>query len=228
MSKKIFLLCIVFVVAFSSAAYSQHSVGVRGGMVAGSVRFSPAEETAFHIAKPQFGVSYKYLGGDKYLGGIMADLNYTEKAFVVFPRAKSDSSYVRSIRTIELPILWQPHVYMFKNRCRLFLNLGPYVSYHVGSEWEFISQENGVLESGEYDYNTMRDNNLEYGVMGGVGFSVYIAKKIEVFAEGRYAFGFSDILKNKGIYNKNPAESPMQTISVSFGVYYNFGKKSNK
>ncbi len=225
MFKRVFLLYIIFVAALATTVYSQHFVGVRGGGVAGSVRFLPSEETAYHIAKPQFGVSYKYLGGDKYVGGIEIDLNYTEKAFKVLPRPKSDSSYVRSIRTLELPIMWQPHVYMFKKRARLFINLGPYLAYHLGSDWEFRSKENGLLEGGEYEYNTLRDNNIEYGLIGGAGYSVTIAKRVEVLAEFRYTFGFSDILKNKGVYSKNPSESPMDTMSVSFGVYYKFGKK---
>ncbi len=224
MIKRVLLLYIVLMSALSSVAFSQHYIGVRGGATAASIRFSPSEEAAYYIAKPEFGVSYKYVGGDSYVGAIEVDFLYKEKAFKVYPEMDSDSVYVRSFRTVELPFLWQPHIYFLNNRARLFFNLGPFVSYHISSDWTFSSGEAGLLDGGEYEYNTLRDNYFEYGVVGGVGYGIMIAQRIEVAADFRYHFGFSDILKNRGSYSSNPSESPMTTLSVSMGVSYRFGK----
>lgn len=204
--------------------YGQHYIGIRGGGGGGNVRFKPNQETALHMITPLAGISYKYYGGDKFFGGIEIDLSVQQKGYKVLPRPKSDSSYIRTITSIELPFLWQPHIDMFKKRARFFLNAGPYVSYNLSSREKFITKEDGEIYNREYKFNNEKDNRMEYGLTFGAGYGVTIAKRIDVQAEFRYNFGLSNILKSHTKYPSNPSESPMDFLSVSIGVYYKFGK----
>lgn len=229
MIKYIIYIC-VFVLTLTSEAYAQHSVGVRGGGSYSSVRFRPREEKEMAGIFPVFGVSYRYHGGDKYLGGIQVDINYVEKGYKNLARVKSDSSYNRSVTAIELPFLWQPHIGLFKNRAMIYLNAGPYISYIMGSSSEkFISKQKGLLWERPYDFDPIKDNVFEYGLLGGLGLAFTIKKRFDVFAEFRYNFGFSDMLKNPNKYpDSQYFESPMDQMSVTFGVYYRFLKNKNK
>ena len=215
------LLALLFAGARPAAA--QHYVGVRGGVGGGSVRFEPSRETQMLFALPVFGVSYKYYGFGKVVGGIQADLNYIVKGYKELERPQGDTSYQRRLTAVELPVMWQPHVYFFKRRMRVFLNAGPYLSYNISSSYKVVSKKNGVLESGTYRLESLRDNRLEYGLAGGGGFSVAV-RRFEIQTEFRYVFGYSDMLKNGNKYPGNPLRSPMSHMNVTLGLYYRLGQ----
>lgn len=219
-----YIITLMFLSA--SVVQAQHYVGIRGGATAGKIRMKPLVEAEYLITYPTVGLSYKYYGTDKVLGGIQIDLNIVNKGYKILDKVKSDTSYQRTITAVEIPFMWQPHVNLFKGGARLFLNLGPYISYSISSKDKKVSEKNGVLWKRSYPYNSLVDNRLECGLVGGGGFSVAI-KRFEVLAEFRYSFGFSDVLKNHTKYKGNPDSSPLDCMSVSVGVYYKLqgGKK---
>lgn len=215
-------------VVTASNLSGQHFIGLKGGMGGGSIRLNPTTEQNTMWGLPSFSLQYQYIGGDYIFGGIEVDLNYTQKGYITLPRMDSDTSYRRKVNTIELPFLWHPYVDMFKNKFRLFLNAGPYLAYNISSSYETVSQERGVLESGDYEWDPLRDNRLEYGLMGGAGFSLQITKNIDILGEFRYTLGFSDLLKNPNKYSGNPYESPLSLMSVLVGVSYKIGGGKSK
>lgn len=223
MKNKILLLLILSIITIGQC-YSQHYIGVRGGGGGGNVRFKPNQETEYNMITPLYGISYKYYGGDKFFGGIEIDLSVQQKGYNTLPRPKSDSVYSRTITSIELPFLWQPHINMFKKRARFFLNAGPYISYNLSSEEKFSTKLDGEIYKRKYNFNTEKDNKMEYGLTFGAGYGVTIAKRIDVQAEFRYNFGLSNILKTSTKYPTNPYESPIDFMSVSIGIYYKFSK----
>lgn len=230
MIKRTLYLISVLLLAVVAEVSAQHAVGVRGGGGYSSVKFNPREESSMTGIHPMFGVLYRYRGGDKVLGGIEIDANFVKKGYKKLTDVKSDYSYNRTVSAIEVPFLWQPHVNMFKKRMSVYLNIGPYLSVITGSSSEkFISKKEGVISETPYDFDPIKDNRFEYGLMGGAGFTVAVWK-FDVFAEFRYVYGFSDMLKNPNKYPQSKYyESPISQMNVSFGVIYKFlNKKQNK
>ncbi len=206
----------------------QHYVGVRGGAVAGKARIKPTVESKYFMPTPVAGISYKYYGTDRFLGGIQIDLNVLQKGFKTIPESsKPDTSYRRTITAIELPFLWQPHANLFHGHARVFLNLGPYVSYSLSSKEEMVSARDGVLWKGDYVYDSRRDNRLEIGLAGGGGLAIAI-RRFELQAEFRYVFGFSDMLKQPMKYPGNPDSSPIDQMNISLGLYYQLFKQKKE
>lgn len=204
------------------SASGQTYVGVRGGYGIGNARFVSAKETKNLFGLLSGGVSAKYFSDIKFVGAVQVDLQYFENGFKYDLLKDSDSSYMRTVNTIELPLMWQPHIYIMNRNGRIFMNLGLNLGYNVSSYETYTSKENGVYYEGEYEFKLVRDNRFNYGLVGGIGISVF-HKRFEFVAEGRYYYGYSDILKNYTQYPYNPMRSPVDNINVSFGVYYRFG-----
>lgn len=230
------LLMIWFVAAGSLSA--QHYIGVRGGYGGGTGRFdytrlNSSRETEFLFGWPSGGVSWKYYGPQRNVGGLQADLQFVTKGYrelsnprLVDEEIIYDNFYERELEAIELPFMWQPHVYVFKRKGRVFINLGIYLSY-IRSAYERygLTENSAVLSEGKYSMKSPRDNRFEYGLCGGLGFS-YMFGKFEVSAEARYSFGYSDLMKANAKYPLNPYNrTPIDMLNVSLGLHYRLGNK---
>lgn len=213
---------------------AQHYVGVRGGFGGGTGRFEPKpDERGTVWGLSHGGISWKYYSADKYLGGIEADLLFMQQGYREYDLsyvppdsndpAERESYYQRTVNSITLPVYWQTHGYMFARRMRVFLNLGVYVSYNYSSKEESHDYITGETTSGKYDMKSVRDNPFTYGLAGGAGLS-WSFDRLEIFAEGRYYFGYGDILRNRNRYEYNPLRSPLDNYQIAFGVYWRLGK----
>jgi len=219
---------------------AQHYIGVRGGYGGGSARFdyasSPggARENRYIFGWPSGGISWKYYTEESVVGAVQADLQMVKKGYRVLMNGyfSSDTEqyeypdyYDRTLSAIELPFMWHIHVYLFQRRMRMFVNLGIYASYIYDSyEKEGKTEGWTVSSEGKYKMNNVVDNQFEYGLCGGFGIS-YMFGRYEIFAEGRYSFGYGDILRSKSkypesIYNRTPVDM----VNVSMGLYYRLGK----
>lgn len=233
--KKIRIILLSLLVWGTTPLSAQHFIGVRGGYGGGSGgRFVPAIESKTQWGLYSGGVSYKFYSETKYVGGIQVDLQYIGKGYAYKLTSKSDTSFHRKINTIELPIMWQPHVYMANNHVRVFMNLGVNFSYNTSSTYQFRSRKSGILERGTYPMQLTRDNRFGYGLTGGFGYAL-IFNRVEVSAEGRYTLGFADILKRSTKYRadpdyselpmlRKPFQTPLDNFNLSIGVHYRFGK----
>lgn len=222
--KRFLTILAISILGLTSSLSAQHYVGVRGGWGGGSARFFPQREMGYEWGLPSAGISYKFYSNTKYVGAIELDLQYMSRGFMYDFERKGDESYHRRVNSIDLPFMWQPHIYMFNRHARFFINLGVQFSYNIDSEYSIVSKQNGVLESGDYPLSLTRDNRLGYGLCGGAGFGVFIGR-FELALEGRYYYGYSDILRNSTKYEGNPVRSPLDNINISAGLYYRLGKE---
>lgn len=222
--KKILFILILFLSAVEINA--QHSFGVRGGGGYSSVNFRPRHEKKMAGMFPNFGVSYRYIGGDKFVGGIQIDLSYVKTGYTTLEAPKSDITSTRTLESFELPFLWHPHIKMGKKkRGVVFLNLGPYIGLTYGSSDIEVKNKGVVTEVIPYKFDSLKDNVFHYGLMGGAGFGGSFGR-FEIVAEFRYVYGFSDIVRNPNKYpSSSYYESPMSQMNFSIGFYYNFIKK---
>lgn len=236
------VLSAVLLLLWAPPAFAQHYIGLKGGYGAMSGRFYPKYETS-SIVWNRFsgGVAWKYYSEQQVVGGIQVELEYQMRGFQVYnSHASATSTYTRTTRTVNtltLPVIWQPHLYFAQQRVRLFVNLGVTLSYnfgvgdkltvynHIYNETSGVVTENS--ETTSYRMNSARDGRFNYGVCFGLGTSVVAAGPFEIFVEGRYYLGMSDILRTKTRYIFNEMgtiRSELDNIYISVGVFFRLGK----
>ena len=126
------------------------------------------------------------------------------------------AAYKRVNTYIELPLFVQFRLNL--KFAYIHVNAGPYISY-------LISAEEGDNTSGRFklekiDFNILRDNRFDYGLIGGVGLS-HDFKWGTIQAEARVSYGFADLFDYT--YSNMPKQSKSVTESVNVGYYYKFG-----
>lgn len=68
--------------------------------------------------------------------------------------------YTRKVNSITMPLVWQPHAYLFKNHLRVYIEAALTFTYNINATYD--NELTGV--SGKYDFYLPRDNRLEYGL----------------------------------------------------------------
>ena len=229
------ILCLM-----AGSVSAQHHIGVRGGYGGGYGRFTYSSlsgiyrytDSKFLFGWPSGGISWKYYSPTRVVGGIQADLQFVKKGYqamldgyVSEEQILYRQFYERTLSAVQLPLMWQPHLYVANRRGRIYANLGVYISYIYKSTYKSGQTEGWVVEEeGTYEMHSVRDNKFEYGLCGGIGFS-YLFDRCEVFVEGRYDFGYSDIIKSAAkypgsVYNRTPVDM----LNISAGFYWRLGK----
>lgn len=246
MSRAIFILvfCIVSTISWAQENY----IGVRGGMNGGNMTILPSLPKKMNFGFYEGGISYKYVGGEKWVGGVQIEATYAQTGITLMPRPNSDSTYNRSFSTIEVPFMWHPSYGFANDKVRVFLNAGPYFSYIMDSKYEYIDKKDlssDYNRGGDYVFNRFLDVRFGYGVMGGAGLEVMLTKRFQMQLEFRYKFSFSDIWKNKAkidpsiskptisekeqMFDKEDySQSQVNQMAVSFGLFYKFGRDMKK
>lgn len=235
---------IALAVLFAGQAAAQHTLGFVAGYGMGNGRFQPQQEMRARWGMYSGGLTWRYYGSQRFVGGFGIDLEFLQQGFSFATNAsmveeKADYLYYsRNINSIVLPIVWQPHVYMFRNHLRVYLEAAATFSYNFSSTYENEqARESGASDwQGDYNYKLARDNRWGYGLAGGGGIAVLI-RRFELNFRVRYYFGFSDIVRNRNRYADNnddgsenpfwatPLRSPLDNLSISVGLSYRFNKQ---
>lgn len=230
---KILLSLLLLTLASTTSAEAQvQYFGIKGGVGMSDVRLYPYWESPAMWGRFNGGLTWTYYGGgkdsaylyDDYTGGISVELEFMQRGFqyAALDRNTERYTYGRKYNAIMMPIMWQPHMLMLDGDLRLFLNAGATLSYNldVGSKEFYIDNETGEVEEFDYEWLTVRDNRFTYGLVVGLGAGMTFGN-IEVMAEGRYYFGYSDIVKRKTIYlGTQFLRSPVDNITINVGVTY--------
>lgn len=224
------------------AAHAQHTLGISGGAGSATARFYPAQETKMLMGRCDFGLSWRYYSLPRYVGAVGVDLELLQRGFsygytytpVIDDKGeemREYSYYTRRFNSLMLPLVWQPHVYLARNRVRVYLEAAITFSYNFGGDYEY----DDTGEKGRYDMRTERDNRWGYGLAGGGGFALLFGR-IELGVRARYYFGYADILRNRNRYADNatdgpenpfaatPIKSPIDNLAVSITLAYRFNK----
>lgn len=226
------------------SASAQHTLGVVAGYGMASARLDPQQEMKGIWGMYSGGVSWRYYGTQRFVGGFGIDLEFLQQGFSFAPNAstiedeKDYRYYTRRINSVVLPIVWQPHVYLFHNHLRLYLEAAATFSYHLSSTYENeVAHDAGEADwKGDYRFKTVRDNRWGYGLAGGAGVALLV-KQFEINLRVRYYFGYSDIVRARTKYADNtedgaenpfwatPMRSPLDNLNISIGFGYRFNKK---
>lgn len=253
MTKQRFILLLLFSLLILLNAEAQHTFAVTAGYGSAKSRLYPKQEDKQIWGCYEAGVSWRYYSLPKGVGCIGVDLEWVQRGFSYAPYASlySDPSeykyYTRHVNSIMLPIVWQPHAYLFKHHLRVYFEAAFTLSYNINSTFEnrepmtFGSASGQGLEviSGTYNMRLERDNRFGYGLAAGAGID-FLFGQIEVGFRFRYNFGYSDIMKNRNKYYDNvldqvdypgenpfwytPIRSPLDNMTFSLKVGWRFSK----
>lgn len=236
MKRMTIILTALFLLSAVGAS-AQHTLGVTGGFGMSTARFYPKQETKPVWGGYNAGISWRYYGPQRFVGGFGIDLEVMQQGFSFAPYASTTENeadyqyYTRKMNTVMLPIVWQPHFYI-RHRVRIFLEAAATFSYHFGST--YVNEVEGV--SGDYDFHVARDNRWGYGLAGGGGVAVLIGR-FEAMVRVRYFFGYGDIVRNRNKYSGNmndgpenpfyrtPLRSPLDNLTFSVGIAYRFNRE---
>jgi hypothetical protein len=225
---------LLLLVGTDGAQAQRQYFGFKGGWGEGDIRLYPHWTSPPVWGKLNGGFYWVYYGGgknsaylaDDYTGGICVEVELLQRGFqyAALDRSTKRYTYGREINSIMVPIMWQPHALLLDERLRIFLNAGTTLSYNLnwGSKEFYIENETGeIVDEYDYEWIPVRDNRWGYGLVVGLGAGFRVAEKWEVMMEGRYYFGYSDIVKRKTIYlGTQFLRSPLDNINVSLGVAY--------
>ena len=230
-------------------AEAQHTLGVIAGYGMGSGRFEPKQETRAIWGLYSGGLTWRYYGHQRFVGGFGVDLEFQQQAYSFATNASQVDEketanylyYTRRINSVVLPVVWQPHVYLLRNHVRVYLEAAATFSYNFSSTWEqeyFLNtetKEKGTY-GGDYAFKVPRDNRWGYGLAGGAGIS-FLIRRFELNFRARYYFGYPDIVRNRNRYYDNsddgsenpfyttPMRSPLDNLMISVGLNYRFNKE---
>ncbi|MBR2866943.1 MAG: PorT family protein [Alistipes sp.] len=243
------VITLIATLTLTPRATAQHTLTLTGGTGVATARFYPDEETKWMWGSETFGLSWRfYSEKPRFVGAVGVDLEYMERGFN-FGYAYSSEFieqedgqkkekrtyyfYNRKINTLMLPLVWQPHFYLARNRLRIFIEAAVVLSYNISSHYEYLDNR---YPAGKYEWKVPRDNRFGYGLSGGLGFAVLL-HQVEIGLKAKYNFGYSDIMKNRNKYYSNstdgrenpfyytPLRSPLDNINVMLTVGWRFNKR---
>jgi hypothetical protein len=238
------LMALLLTLVGTERASAQHTLTLTGGTGVSTARFYPAEMTKWLWGSETVGLSWRYYSDKpRFVGCVGVDLEFLERGFshgyAYIPEYKDDKEirhyqyYTRNINSLMLPIVWQPHFYVAKNRLRLFIEAAFVLSFNISANYSY---QDDRYPAGEYEWKVPRDNRFGYGLSGGAGFAVLLGQ-VELGLKAKYNFGYSDIMKNRNKYYSNttdgrenpfyytPLRSPLDNINVMFTIGWRFNKR---
>lgn len=237
-------LTLLLTLAAWSGASAQHTLGFTVGYGMSSGRFEPQQQMRGIWGQYSGGISWRYYGTQRIIGGFGIDLEFLQQGFSFATNASQVDEpadylyYTRKVNSVVLPIVWQPHVYLLRHRVRLYLEAAATFSYNISSSWEneYLAGDEVQVTKGDYSFKLARDNRWGYGLAGGAGIAVLI-RRFELNLRARYYFGYSDIVRNRNKYADNaidgpenpfyatPLRSPLDNLTISVGLSYRFNKE---
>lgn len=222
------LLACVAIMAGSLPAMAQRAynpefyLGVKGGATLSQTSFTP------HVRQ---GWQQGFLGGivarytEEKVFGLMAELNIEQRGW------KEDFegapfSYDRRLTYIQVPLM--THIY-FGRRVKGFVNLGPSFGYLIGSKINanFDYADPASIEGFPIKNRSVAqmalevDNHFDYGILGGLGVELTIARTHSIMLEGRYYFGIGNIFSS----SKKDPFSASRGMSIEVAATYLFKVK---
>ena len=253
---KILALVFAFSIAVVVESSAQHTIAVTGGTGFATSRLYPAQETKPIWGTYQAGFSWRYYSMPRFIACIGIDVELLQRgfSFAPYPYLYEDKKdykyYTRKLNSIIVPIVWQPHFYLFKKHLRVYLEAAPTFSYNFSSKFhndeKFSINIDGTVPApigGKYEFRAERDNRFSFGLCGGGGFDL-IFGQFEFGVRARYDFGYSDILRNRNKYYSNnldsvtkpgenpfyytPLRSPLDNLTLLVKLGFRIGKAGFK
>lgn len=194
-------------------------IGARGGATLSQTSFTPSVRQGW-LPGMTFGVSARYTE-EKYFG-LIAEVNVTQRGWKE-DYDGLDFNYERTLTYVQVPVM--THIY-FGRRFKGFVNLGPYVSYLISSsinsnfDWRNPAAVEGFpMRNRPTEQLSMEiENKMDYGIVGGLGMELTVARRHSLILEGRYYFGIGNIFHaaKKDVFSASRGSSIEVAVSYMF------------
>lgn len=241
--KKWLYSCLVVVsLCFYTHSFAQFSVGIEGGYNKNYLITNNANRP-FTNYKPlssfTIGIPVQYQIADWF--AVEADPTFIQKNYRQERSAFFSGVFQNNYNTyVQLPLM--AHFMFGGNRLKGFTNVGLYGAYWMASTVKGVmpnilnNVDNNTATNSIYDYNNpynynekytfdnRKDNRLEIGWLAGLGIGYDVTSHINVFAEGRLLYGFTDQQK---AYETNQMPRYNTTMGINAGVLYRFGNSKS-
>lgn len=218
----LFFICGLSGIANAQTLYKSHiHVGAKAGATLSSIVFSPEVEqkmTSGFVG----GVSFRY--AEERHVGLLAELNVAQRGWSEAFDDGLPFKYNRTLTYIQLPLM--THIFFGWQRFKININLGPEISYMVGSSIKSNFDYSNVTSVQDFPLQyrmteqlTMPiQNKFDYGITGGVGCEFKLNRTHSVALEGRYYFGLGNIYNaaKKDVFDASRHSS----ILITLGYYY--------
>ncbi len=212
-----------FTVAETSAqrTYEPHfDLGGKAGVTFSNMAFTPGIEQSMNQGVT-VGLAARYT--EEKLFGLIGELKIFQSGWKE-KFEETDFSYSRTLTYIQLPIL--THIYFGSSKFKGFVNLGPYVSYMIGSsissnfDYENPAAVEGFpIENRHVNQMSMPiKNKFDYGILAGAGIEFIVKKRHSFILEGRYYYGLGNIFSAKK--KDEFSASRGTTIEVTLGYLF--------
>jgi hypothetical protein len=220
--QKTFFVCLFsFACATLSAQYNtmhEWYIGPTAGVTMSNINLMPKVVDKLYYNGRTAGFSTRYISENHY--GFQAEVNYFEagwKEDLYGLKKASEYTYARSLNFIEVPFLL--HAYGGSKATRIFLNVGPKISYLYSDSEEVIDQteKNNLMQHG-----LKIDHPFQYGLLGGVGMELHLKRSV-LGLEGRYCYMLSNLF-NDAVDVNNFSSSNMQMMSLNLYYYFQLKK----
>ena len=209
---------LLVLIIFPAFCWSQVYVGVKTGYSPlSTVSFKPnLKETIFVGERLDYGLVLKYF--DNKWMGFQGELNFTQRGYNRPYPNTNDTAQLRQVNNyIELPILMQLHINLAS--VYLHFNAGCYAAYLLSAKQGVDTTGSMVLKN--YQFNILRDNRFDYGLIGGAGLSHEFSWGV-IQVEARISYSYGDLYKYT--YAGMPEQSKAVVQNVSISYMYNFSK----
>ncbi|MEM1136377.1 MAG: porin family protein, partial [Bacteroidota bacterium] len=199
-------------------SYAQISVGLKSEYHFSQVNFDPDAGLNFALLPGlTMGAVMKISANPNV--GLQAEINYVQKGWTEdFSRAGEPEELLNRLQTyrynyIEVPIL--THIYVGGKKINVFFNLGPHLSFLMGTD----STSSNVLptDTASYVYDNNTAIGFEFGISAGAGLAINIGRST-LQIEGRLTRGLNNIIDRDT--DGAPTGSTNQVIGISLSYLY--------
>lgn len=215
-------VCVWGGVANAQTLYKSHiHVGAKAGASLSSIVFSPEVNQSMTTGLIG-GVAFRY--AEERHVGLLAELNVAQRGWKESFDDGLPFEYSRTLTYIQLPLM--THIFFGWKRFNININLGPEISYMVGStiNSNFDYANVSTVPDFPLQYRMTEQltmpikNRFDYGITGGVGCEFKLNRKHSLALEGRYYFGLGNIFPaaKKDVFDASRHSS----IMITLGYYY--------
>lgn len=221
------LLSVLAALSAPAAAAQRHyrshvHVGVHAGMSMARTSFYPSVRQQ-SLGGFTAGIDFRY--AEEQHVGLLAELNFTQRGWKEdFEEAPFE--YTRRLNYIELPVM--THIFFGSRKVKCFFNLGPQVGYMISdgitANFDYEHPDDVKDFPGEYRPTAQMamkiKNRFDYGIAGGLGMELVVAKKHSILLEGRYYYGLGNLFHSSKAdeFSASRGNSIVVTLGYMFRI----------
>jgi hypothetical protein len=197
-------------------------VGARYGAGLTMLYFMPSQNEKRGITPVNAAVAFRYCNSEaqdyERFVNLMVELAYGTRSYsmntrpIVSGDSAAGAATTRKSQVLELPLVMQAHVPLYKN-FKLLVTGVAYGAYYLKNTQKYEVGQSQVKETFSYD----NFNGFEYGVGGGLGFGLSVGKT-DFALDARYMASMSYLYKPVATQTRFLYESMPMQIIISFSV----------